>query len=144
MHATWSIQTSLLVLCRRSIFARNYRVIWKDLWWTADCYRHIKHRGGCTIPLFQLSVWCEKGDAARHYAVIGKQLLISNDRNRVRWVVLGLSQDGAALICLKILAWTVLRETYRMLPLSTHLFSHWLIPLSCHCVKNNKRWHAFV
>jgi hypothetical protein len=31
----------------------------------------------------------------RHYTVIGKQLLLSNDRNRVRGVVLGLSQDGA-------------------------------------------------
>ncbi len=31
----------------------------------------------------------------RHYTVIGKQLLISNDRNRVRWAVLGLLQDGA-------------------------------------------------
>ncbi len=31
----------------------------------------------------------------RHYTVIGKQLLLSNDRNSVRWVVLGLSQDGA-------------------------------------------------
>ena len=31
----------------------------------------------------------------RHYTVIGKQLFISNDRNRVRWVVLGLSQDRA-------------------------------------------------
>ncbi len=33
--------------------------------------------------------------AARHYAVIWKQLLFANKRNRVRWVVLGLSQDGA-------------------------------------------------
>jgi hypothetical protein len=32
----------------------------------------------------------------RHYTVIGKQLLLSNDRNRVRGVVLGLSQDGAS------------------------------------------------
>jgi hypothetical protein len=40
--------------------------------------------GVCTIPLFQLSVWCEKCVAARHYVVIGKQLLISNDINRVR------------------------------------------------------------
>jgi hypothetical protein len=31
----------------------------------------------------------------RHYTVIGKQLLLSNDRNRVRGAVLGLSQDGA-------------------------------------------------
>ncbi len=26
---------------------------------------------------------------------VGQQLLITNDRNRVRWLVLGLSQDGA-------------------------------------------------
>ncbi len=31
----------------------------------------------------------------RCYTVIGKQLMISNDRNRVRWEVLSLSQDGA-------------------------------------------------
>ncbi len=29
------------------------------------------------------------------YAVIWKQLLFANKRNRVRWVVLGLSQDGS-------------------------------------------------
>ena len=28
---------------------------------------------------------------------VGKQLLIANDRNRVRWLVLGLSQDGASM-----------------------------------------------
>ncbi len=33
--------------------------------------------------------------AARHYAVIWKQLLIANDRNSLCLVVLGLSQDGA-------------------------------------------------
>ncbi len=54
-----------------------------------------QYRGGCTIALFQLNVWCEKCVAFRHYTVICKQLLISNDRNRVRWVVLGLSEDGA-------------------------------------------------
>jgi hypothetical protein len=32
----------------------------------------------------------------RYYSVIGKQLLLSNDRNRVRGAVLGLSQDGAS------------------------------------------------
>jgi hypothetical protein len=31
----------------------------------------------------------------RHYTVIGKQLVLSNGRNRVRGAVLGLSQDGA-------------------------------------------------
>ncbi len=33
--------------------------------------------------------------------MIWKQLLISNDRNRVRWVVLGLSQNGAYTILLE-------------------------------------------
>jgi hypothetical protein len=55
----------------------------------------IPYRGGCAIPLFQISVWCEKCVAARHYAVICKQLLNANDINRVRWVVLDLLQDGA-------------------------------------------------
>jgi hypothetical protein len=32
----------------------------------------------------------------RHYTVIGKQLLLSNDRSRVRGAVLGLSQDMAS------------------------------------------------
>jgi hypothetical protein len=45
--------------------------------------------------LFQISLWCENVVAAQHYAVICKQLLNANDRNRVRWVVLGLPQDGA-------------------------------------------------
>ncbi len=44
----------------------------------------ISNIGEVTMPLFQLSVLCEKCDAARHWAVIGKQLLISNYRNRVR------------------------------------------------------------
>ncbi len=45
--------------------------------------------------MFQLSVRCEKCAAAEHNGVIGKQLLFANNRNRVRWVILGLSQDGA-------------------------------------------------
>jgi hypothetical protein len=28
--------------------------------WKADSYHHLKHRRVCTIPLFQLIVWCEK------------------------------------------------------------------------------------
>ncbi len=28
---------------------------------------------------------------------VGKQLLIANDRNKVRWLVLGLLQDGACM-----------------------------------------------
>jgi len=42
---------------------------------------------------FQSSLWCEKCVAARHFADIGKQLFFANKRNRIRWVVLGLSQN---------------------------------------------------
>ena len=75
------------------IFDRSNSIIWKDFDGEAraNFYRHLKYRGGCTIQLFQLGVWCEKCVAAQHYAVICKQLLISNDRNRVRW---SLSEDG--------------------------------------------------
>ncbi len=77
--------------------ARNCRVIWKDLWWWADSHRRLKYRGGCTIPIFQFSVWCEKYVAARHYSmpITGKQFLFANNRNKVRGAVLVLSQDGA-------------------------------------------------
>ncbi len=70
-------------------------VIWKDLLWRPDFCRYLKQRGGCTIPMFQLSLLCEKYAAARHNSVIGNQLLFANNRNRFRWVVLCLSQDGA-------------------------------------------------
>ncbi len=70
-------------------------VIWKDLLWRPNFYCHLKYRGGCTIPMFQLSLPCEKCAAARHNRVIGNQLLFANNRNRVRWVVLCLSQNGA-------------------------------------------------
>jgi hypothetical protein len=73
---------------------RNVSVIWKDLLWSSDSYRLLKYRGGCTLPLFQISVRCEKCVAARHYAVICKQLLNANEINRVRWVVLDLLHDG--------------------------------------------------
>jgi hypothetical protein len=42
--------------------------------------RRLKYQGGCTIPLFQLSVWSEKCVAARRYADIGKQLSFLNNR----------------------------------------------------------------
>jgi hypothetical protein len=45
--------------------------------------------------MFQLSLRCEKCAAARHNSVIGNLLLFANNRNRVRLVVLCLSQDGA-------------------------------------------------
>jgi hypothetical protein len=51
--------------------------------------------------MFELTTWhASFADfflKLRHYTVIGKQLFISNDRNRVRWVVLGLLQDGACI-----------------------------------------------
>ena len=37
---------------------------------------------------------------------------------------------GPSEIWMKISAWIAWRETNRMLPLSTHLFSHWSIPLN--------------
>ncbi len=45
------------------------------------------HHVACKFPGFLISLL--------HFTVIGNQLFISNDRNRVRWVVLGLLQDGA-------------------------------------------------
>jgi hypothetical protein len=66
----------------------------------------------------------------RHYiSLLGNNYWFSNDRNRVCWVVLGLLQDGACTDLVEISAWIAWRQTYRMLPISTHLFSHWSIPL---------------
>jgi hypothetical protein len=87
-HRYWFFAAALNI-------GRNVSVIWKDLLLSSDSYRLLKYRGGCTIPWFQISVRCEKCVAARHYAVICKQLLNANDINRVRWVVLELLQDGA-------------------------------------------------
>ncbi len=90
-----AIQISLLLLCRHSKYRKDLSRYLKRFITESWFLPSSQISGGCTIPLFQLSVWCEKFVAARHYAVIWNQLLISNDRNRVRWVVLGLSQDGA-------------------------------------------------
>ncbi len=56
--------------------------------------------------------------------------MISNDRNKVRWVVLGLSGWG-----LQRFIWKSQREKHRMLPLSAHLFSHWSRPLKQNFLK---------
>ncbi len=49
--------------------------------------------------MFELTTWNasfpEFFIILRRYTFIENQLLIPNDRNRVRWEVLGLSQDGA-------------------------------------------------
>ncbi len=46
-----------------------------------------------TVVSNKLMMW--KSCRSPHFAVICKQLLNANDRNRVRWVVLELQQDGA-------------------------------------------------
>jgi hypothetical protein len=49
------------------------------------------------IPMFEFTMWhasfTDFFTKLRRYTAIGKQLLISNDKNRVRWAVLGLSQN---------------------------------------------------
>ena len=70
-------------------------VVWKDFLWRADLYRLLKYRGWCTIPMFQLSLRCEKCVAARHNSVIGINSCLQIIETGVRWVVLCLSQDGA-------------------------------------------------
>ncbi len=68
---------SLLILCRHS----KYR-------W--ELSRYLKR-----LMIKSRFLWCEKCDAARHCAVILRnKLFISIDRNRIRWPVLSLSQDG--------------------------------------------------
>jgi hypothetical protein len=94
LRCAWWIIIIFLSFPAVSPVVRNCRVIWKDFLWFLPSSQ-ISGRMYKTRPLFQLSVWCEKCVAARHYAVICKQLLISNDRSMVRWVVLGLSEDEA-------------------------------------------------
>ncbi len=100
----------------------NCRVIWKDLWWWTNSCSRLKYRGGCTIPLFQLSLWCEKKRvAARHYADIGKQLLFAIIETGFAEQFQASHKMGPALICLKISAWIAYREIHRRLWLSNHL-----------------------
>ncbi len=54
-----------------------------------------RQRTNSDVWIHQVSSFADFFIKLRHYTVIGKQLFISNDRNRVRWVVLGLLQDGA-------------------------------------------------
>ncbi len=68
---------------------------------------------------FKMWKWCRSPT----YAVICKQLLNANDRNRVRWVVLGLSQDEHRYV------WKPQRDQIKGRPNECyHLLSHWLIP----------------
>ncbi len=95
-------------------------------------FRLLKYLGGCTIPSFQLSVWCEKWVAAQHDAVICKRLLISNDRNRVRWVVLGLSEDGTLTDLSENLSVNSLKGDLSNATTFNPLFSQMFLGYSCY------------
>jgi hypothetical protein len=49
---------------------------------------------------------------------------------------------GLASICLKITARRAYNQTYRMIPLSTPLFSHWSIPLKMPSALHSVHSHA--
>ncbi len=99
---------------------KNYRDIWKKI-----------NDGEpiLIVSMFQLSVWCEKCDAARHRAIIGKQLLISNDKNRIRWAILGQSQDGVSTDVFENFSMKSLKRDQSNDTKLNPIFSHWSIPL---------------
>ncbi len=77
-----------------------------------------------TVPLFQLSALCQNCNPAQNWCRLWKQLLYSNYRNRVRWILLASHRMESPSICLKISAWIALSKTYQIIPLSSKLFSH--------------------
>jgi hypothetical protein len=62
-----------------------------------------------------------------------------NNKRDARWVGTPTVLAGPRIeqICLKISACTAESETYRIISLSTHLFSHWSIPLT---PKTGRNW----
>ncbi len=84
------------------------RRTWSSLLWTRGTYI-INLSNDATIPsdiwrvgieliaLFEMSTWHASYPDffihLRHYSVIGKHFLFAINRTRVRWAVLGLSQD---------------------------------------------------
>ncbi len=90
------------------------------------------------IALFELSMsWLASFPDffihLRHYSVsvIGKQLLFANNRNWVRWIVLGLSQDEDWTNFVETLVVSSFkRKLTSDAPLLTHLFCHWPTPLN--------------
>ncbi len=108
---------------------KNGSVIWKDLLWIIiiTVFSNIGEDVHCTIP-FQISVQCENCAAARHYAVICKQLLNANYLNRVRWVVLEPLQDGACTDFFEILSENSLKGD--LSNATTFNPPHWSIPLN--------------
>ncbi len=89
-----------------------------------------------SIAMFELATWqasfLDFFISLRHYTVIGKQLLISNDRNRVRRVISGLSQDGVCTDLLKNLSVNCLKgDLSNSTTSNQHLFS----------LVNTFKWH---
>jgi hypothetical protein len=66
--------------------------LFEEIYYGEPILSVVSNWGGCTIPLFQLSVYDVKSmsepdthiSVARHYAVIWKQFLIANDRTSLR------------------------------------------------------------
>jgi hypothetical protein len=105
--------------------------IWKDLCWWADSCRHLKYRGGCTIPLFQIILYDVKSVSNP-----GTIALLGNNYS-LQIIETGFAEQfyvshrmGPASICLKISASTDRSKTYWKIPPTTRLISHWSIPLS--------------
>ncbi len=81
-------------MANSNIAIDTYRIIWKDLFWRSDlASSQISGRMYNSVVSIKRMMW--KVCCSPSLCCYLKQLLISNDRNRVRWVVLGLSEDGA-------------------------------------------------
>jgi hypothetical protein len=75
-------------------------------------------------------------NTANNFSDLGKQLLIANDKNMLRWVVLGIPQDGACIDLFENHSENSLKEDLsNVLPLSNHLFSPWSLPLNAQVTK---------
>ncbi len=98
----------------------------------ADSYRPLYYWGWCTIPLFLLSILHVRTVTQPDIdAVFGNNYILhSNNRKSDRWALLGLSQDETWIVFDKTSSACIDKsETYRLISLSTHLFSHWSMPL---------------
>jgi hypothetical protein len=98
---------------------------------TTQTFRAVPYNG---FTIVKKSPKIYSNTASNFSSDAGKQLLIANEKNRFRWVVLCLPQDGACIDLFENHSKNSLKKTYRMLPLSTHLFSHWSIPLKWNIV----------
>ncbi len=73
----------------------------------------------------------------RRYTDIGKQLFISNDRYRVRWEVLGLSQDGVCTYSFENFSVKCLKRDQSN---ETKFNPPWSIPLTQQIFYNRSIW----